>query len=287
MKHRVFHCPILVVPILFLCLKEVYADSVCEQRVLAVRDAAIILIGRGWTQGAFARDADGTPVRALSSEATRHCLAGAITAANDRINGRNVDLEWKTFTLFADRWRQVNPQADQHEGRMAAFNDLPSTTQDDVIRSLISMVPPNCGGIQAKPSPSLAAPKPKPPKPTARKKSAHRITVVNQRFTGCFDAQEVVRLHLAFKEVRERYGLVRASAVLDSSNLAKVECCWLEEGDLVRMIGNPYNAIVGDGTVIEGITVLRCADSDCKTIRTKGIGGSGLWFPVAMLTTQN
>lgn len=283
MKHRVFHCPILIVPILCLCLKAVYADPVCEQRVLAVRDAAIILVERGWTQGAFARDADGTPVRALSSEATRHCLAGAITAANDRINGHTVDLEWKTFNLFADRWGQVNPQADQHEGRMAAFNDLPSTTQDGVIKSLLSMVPPNCGSLQTKPSLS----KPKPPKPTARKKSVHRIAVVNQRFTGCFDAQEVVRLHLAFKETRRRYGLVRASALFDSSSLARVECCWLEEGDLVRMVGKPYNAIVGDGTVIEGITIFRCADSDCRTIETKGVGVSGLWFPMAMLTTQN
>ena len=112
---------------------------------------------------------------------------------------------------------------------------------------------------------------------------------VTKRFTACYDSREVVKLHHESQAIKARYGANKAdlkiAALFDSSALADRECCWLEKGEQVIIVGGSYNAIVDKkkSEVIEGITVYRCEDPDCEYMRRSGVGVTGLWFPVGML----
>ena len=114
---------------------------------------------------------------------------------------------------------------------------------------------------------------------------------VTQRFTACYDSREVVKLHHDLQAIKARHGTnktadLRIAALFDSSALAERECCWLEKGEQVIVVGGSYNAIVDKekSEVIEGITVYRCEDPDCNSMMRSGVGVTGLWFPVDMLT---
>ena len=116
-----------------------------------------------------------------------------------------------------------------------------------------------------------------PPEPEKR---TLQLARVNTRFTGCFDSREVAKI---FYEI-QRYGHETVAARLHPAALAARECRWLEEGDIVRLIGNPYNAIINSqkGEIIEGISIFLCEDSKCQSFK-KGVGNLGMWFPLDML----
>ena len=115
-----------------------------------------------------------------------------------------------------------------------------------------------------------------PPEP---EKKTLRLARVNTRFTACFDSREVVKI---FREI-QIYG--HEAGRFQTAALAARECRWLERGDTVQLIGNPYNAIINSqkGEVVEGISILLCEDSKCRSFIRKGVGSLGMWFPLDML----
>ena len=78
------------------------------------------LILKGWTQEAFARDADGEPVSAKDPDACSWCVVGAVVAAYPDWDNLSKGL-WDFLGRFVDE-----PCPDE-------FNDLPETTQTDVL----------------------------------------------------------------------------------------------------------------------------------------------------------
>ena len=127
-------------------------------------------------------------------------------------------------------------------------------------------------------------PEPDPPPTPLMDPLPGRSATVTERFTACFDPQAVVALMRAYQALKREHGEEAAAhAVQDPEVLAEWECRWLEVGTRVQTIGNPVNAIVGEGQVIEGITIFVCEDRECRRTDMAGLVVGALWFPLAML----
>jgi hypothetical protein len=93
-----------------------------------LEDAAIIVL-RGWTRGAWARDKDGALMRCNHSEATCWCLSGAVELAARRAT-----------PLGVDPYSYINPVSGRLARGLAArtaksaveFNDHIATSADEV-----------------------------------------------------------------------------------------------------------------------------------------------------------
>ncbi|MGE0289088.1 MAG: hypothetical protein AB7I42_22820 [Bradyrhizobium sp.] len=86
--------------------------------VATLRDAAA-LVERGWTQGAWARNAAGNGVFYDAPDAVRWCAIGAIWA-DDK------DRRWGALLALG-----------RHVGiEVSAWNDLPGRTADEVLAAL-------------------------------------------------------------------------------------------------------------------------------------------------------
>jgi hypothetical protein len=90
-----------------------------------------VLVRRGWCQGADARTARGTPVDPWDDDAEAWSLLGALVAVLERRAAEfgEVPLDELAATLYA--------LADLIEtDSLAAWNDDPSRSQRDVVRTL-------------------------------------------------------------------------------------------------------------------------------------------------------
>lgn len=70
--------------------QALYRKSLVSSRRI-VRAARSLLARKGWTKGAFARDADGHKVDFKSPEAAQYCIAGAVRGCL-RVNDRLPEL---------------------------------------------------------------------------------------------------------------------------------------------------------------------------------------------------
>lgn len=112
----------------------------------AVRDRAIELLEtRGWTQGAYARDADGFGSRTLDAGLAKmenpvcFCLAGAVAWAMHERGWTQLTekLQW-----FYTHWFLGNPGYDSRRWFLdlwANLNDGPKQTKEGVIETLKAM----------------------------------------------------------------------------------------------------------------------------------------------------
>jgi hypothetical protein len=86
--------------------------------------AKALLMDRGWTQSAFARDKDGKPIMSKDETATCYCMLGAIQAS--------CCQRWDGCYAVA----AVAEVMSSEGGRLpdlAFFNDYPDRTLDEVI----------------------------------------------------------------------------------------------------------------------------------------------------------
>ena len=85
--------------------------------------AADLIEQKGWTQGAMALDAAGTPTKALSPDAVCYCTLGALAKAaggHERVEGRLVSTLAKQLKVYS----------------IVDWNDTPGRTKEEVIAAL-------------------------------------------------------------------------------------------------------------------------------------------------------
>lgn len=92
-----------------------------SKRVETLKQARV-LIERGWTQNAFARDADGRQVSFDNPAATCYCLSGAVGA----ITGVDGDL-WHQVQLRLEETPEVG------DNGIAFWNDATYRTKEQVL----------------------------------------------------------------------------------------------------------------------------------------------------------
>jgi hypothetical protein len=85
-----------------------------------------------WTKGAYARDALGHHVSVFADEAAQRCLIGAVCAAHNPLQGTVNEL----CTTELQRRLQLEPLSDDDVASVAGYNDLPTTTFEDIQRLL-------------------------------------------------------------------------------------------------------------------------------------------------------
>ena len=89
------------------------------------------LIGRGWTQGADACAADGTPLDPWSDEATAWSLLGALVAALEEGEARDQELPLNELALALDALAGF-----VDDDSLARWNDAPERTLGQVESAL-------------------------------------------------------------------------------------------------------------------------------------------------------
>lgn len=96
-------------------------------------DAMAARLRAGWTQGAFARDAEGTPCEFFGGDAASFCVAGARLASMPERESRGYD-EWRAIRILAEV-AVLKAIANDAGGALAedVYNDEPSRTQADCV----------------------------------------------------------------------------------------------------------------------------------------------------------
>lgn len=89
------------------------------------------LIGSGWTQGADARAADGTPVDPWSEDAAAWSLLGALVAALEESEDRNQGLPLTELAVALDAVAEF-----VDDDSLARWNDLPERGVHEVESAL-------------------------------------------------------------------------------------------------------------------------------------------------------
>ena len=87
----------------------------------------------GWTQGAFARDAEGAPCEYFGGDAASFCVAGARLASMPERESRGYD-EWRAIRVLAEV-AVLKAIANGAGGALGedVYNDHPSRTQADCV----------------------------------------------------------------------------------------------------------------------------------------------------------
>lgn len=96
-------------------------------------DAMAVRLRVGWTQGAFARDAEGEPCEYFGGDAASFCVAGARLASMPERESRGYD-EWRAIRVLAELAvaKSIAAAAGGPLGE-DAYNDHPSRTQADCV----------------------------------------------------------------------------------------------------------------------------------------------------------
>jgi hypothetical protein len=89
------------------------------------------LIASGWTQGADARAADGTPVDPWLEDAAAWSLLGALVAALEESEDRNQGLPLTELAVALDALAEF-----VDDDSLSRWNDLPERTLDELESAL-------------------------------------------------------------------------------------------------------------------------------------------------------
>ena len=99
-----------------------------DQTPQDILNAAADLIERtGWTQGEFAKDADGDPVSATSPFANCFCMFGAIYRVTAEVSPRG--------SIMADLAEEILAERVGYD-HFSKWNDHPDRTKEEVIAAL-------------------------------------------------------------------------------------------------------------------------------------------------------
>ena len=102
--------------------------KITKERFVSVLSGAIELLKKkGWTQGEYAKNAEGKKVEALQTEACQFCLLGAIMASGG-FNSYNAE-----FSRFATEMDEITIRLG---ARCHDWNDAPNRTKEEVIALL-------------------------------------------------------------------------------------------------------------------------------------------------------
>jgi hypothetical protein len=97
-----------------------------------LNNAHDLLVAKGWTQGAYAKDVNGTPVGYAGDDAACFCSLGAIFNAYEKLRPANDEI--KDYRDLANAYGLARRVLEETTGEyVPSWNDAPNRTVAEVL----------------------------------------------------------------------------------------------------------------------------------------------------------